>query len=246
VALSVALTMIGGFDLRCSGERVSLPPSAERVVAYLALHDGPATRPNVAGTLWLDMPEDRAMANLRSALWRLRRPGVPLVRAKGERLELAPEVVVDLRELSAAARGFIDGSPPTDASQLERLAFGGELLGDWYEDWVLVEREHFRQIRLQALELTAFELAARGRFGRAAETALAAVATEPLRESAHRALISVHLAQGNRSEAIRQYCIYRRLMREELDVEPSTQMEELIGTIPPRVLNRMMLALTRS
>ena len=113
-----------------------------------------------------------------------------------------------------------------------------------YEDWVLVEREHYRQIRLHALERIALELAAEGRFGRAAETALAAVATEPLRESAHRALISIHLAQGNRSEAIRQYCIYRRILREELDIEPSSQMEQLVGAVPPAVIARMAAALT--
>jgi DNA-binding SARP family transcriptional activator len=245
VTQSVALTMLGGFDLRCSGERVSLPPSAERVVAYLALHDGPATRSNVAGTLWLDVPEDRAMANLRSALWRLRRPGVRLVDVIGEQLALASEVSVDFHELSAVARQLLDGAVPEGPVVLERLAFGGELLGDWYEDWVLVEREHFRQIRLQALECIALELAADGRYGRAAETALAAVATEPLRESAHRALISVHLAQGNRSEAIRQYCIYRRLLSEELGIEPSSQMEQLVGPIPEAVMDRMSAALTQ-
>jgi DNA-binding SARP family transcriptional activator len=236
----IVLTMLGGFDLRSHGKRVLLPPSAERVVAYLAIHQGPATRPNVAGTLWLDVPEDRAMANLRSALWRLRRPGVAIVEAAGEQLSLAADVEVDFRELSVAARRLLDGAAAPDTSQLERLATSSDLLGDWYEDWVLLEREHFRQLRLHALERLAVELAAAGQFGRAAETALAAVASEPLRESAHRALISVHLAQGNRSEAIRQYGIYRRLMRDELDLEPSRQMDDLIGPVPAAAMERVM------
>jgi DNA-binding SARP family transcriptional activator len=244
MAQAVALTMIGGFDLRYSGERVTLPPTSERVVAYLALHNGPATRLNVAGTLWLDMSEERAMANLRSALWRMRRLGVSVIQALGQSLALSPEVVVDVRELRAAARGLLDGSPSSDVSQVDLLSNGGELLGDWYEDWVLVEREHFRQIRLQALERIASELTAMGRYGRAAETALAAVSAEPLRESAHRALIAVHLAQGNLSEAIRQYCIYRRLMQVELEVEPSGQMEALIGVVAPAVVKRVTSALT--
>jgi DNA-binding SARP family transcriptional activator len=236
----VVLTMLGGFDLRSHGERVRLPPSAERVVAYLAIHQGPATRPNVAGTLWLDVPEDRAMANLRSALWRLRRPGVRIVEAAGEHLSLAPDVEVDFRELSVAAHGFLDGATASDTSQLERLTTSSDLLGDWYEDWVLLEREHFRQLRLQALERLTLALAASGQFGRAAEAALAAVASEPLRESAHRALISVHLAQGNRGDAIRQYCIFKRLMRDELDLEPSRQMDELIGPVPEAAMERVM------
>lgn len=244
--MQVMLTMLGGFDLRSRGERVVLPPSAERVVAYLALHQGPASRSNVAGTLWLDVSEDRAMGNLRSALWRLRRPGVNIVEAAGDHLFLAPDVEVDFRELSVAARRLIDGAPAADTSQLERLATSSELLLDWYEDWVLLEREHFRQLRLQALERLAMELTASGHYGRAAETALAAVASEPLRESAHRALISVHLAQGNRGEAIRQYCIYKRLMRDELDLDPSGQMDELIGEVPALAMQRVMrLAMAR-
>jgi DNA-binding SARP family transcriptional activator len=82
------------------------------------------------------------------------------------------------------------------------------------------------------------KLAALGQFGRAVEAALAAVASEPLRESAHRALISVHLAQGNQVEAIRQYCSYANLLREELELEPSEQMHEMIGALEPECLAR--------
>ena len=234
----IALRMLGGFDLRWRGKRVALPPSAERLVAYVALHVGPATRSNVAGALWFDASEDRAMANLRSAIWRLRRPGIVIMDTTDEDLSLSPNVAVDIRELSRAARKLLDGAA-IDSSLLDRLANCSDLLGDWYEEWVLVEREHFRQLRLQALERLTLELAARGQFGRAAETALAAVASDPLRESAHRALIAVHLAQGNRGEAIRQYCIYRRLMRDELDLEPSREMDDLIGPIPRAVIKRV-------
>jgi DNA-binding SARP family transcriptional activator len=229
-AQALALTVVGPFGLRRDGGIVALPPSVERVVAYLALRRGPATRANVAGTLWADASEDRAMASLRSALWRLRRPGLMVVDVIGEHLALSSGVAVDLYELTAAARGLIDGTSVAYPAALDRLASGEELLGDWYDDWILVEREHFRQLRLQALERLAVELAADGRYGRATESALAAIAAEPLRESAHRALISVHLAQGNLSEAVRQYSNYRQLMRDELDLEPSTQMQELLGS----------------
>ena len=237
---SIDLRMLGSFDLRVGGEPVVLSPSVERVVAYVALHHGPATRPNVAGNLWLDVPEERAMANLRSALWRLRRPGLDILEARGDCLALAPGVTVDTMELVTMAHELLDGALPMESARFDRLAGSSDLLGDWYEDWVLVEREHFRQLRLQALEQLATDLALRGQYGRATETALAAVASEPLRESAHRALIGVHLAQGNLSEAIRQYAFYRRLMREELDIEPSQQMVDLIGEVPETAMARVM------
>ena len=68
-----------------------------------------------------------------------------------------------------------------------------------------------------------------GKVARALEAALSAVRAEPLRESAHRVLIRVHLAEGNRGEAIRQYELCRRLLRERLGVEPTEQLERLLA-----------------
>ena len=73
--MAVRLNLLRGFELWCDGERVTLPMSAQRVLAFLALHDRPVLRLYVAGSLWLDASEERSYANLRSALWRLRRPG---------------------------------------------------------------------------------------------------------------------------------------------------------------------------
>lgn len=229
----VRLTIMGGFELRQGREMIVLPPSVERVVAYVALHDGPAARMHVAGALWLDTPDERAMANLRSALWRLRRPGLRVIESCGEHLALEPDVDVDAHQLAITAHHLLDGRPTSDRAPLECLASGGELLGDWYDDWVLVERERFRQLRLQALERLTFAFVSAGQYGRAVEAALAAIATEPLRESSHRALISVHLAQGNQSEAIRQYESYRRIIRNELDLDPSPRMDELMRPLRP-------------
>jgi len=243
MAQPAVLTLLGGFELRLGRRATQLPPGAERVIAYVALHAGPASRANVAGTLWPEMREERALANLRSAIWRLRQRSGRILEAHGERLALAGGVAVDFLELRSIARGLLDGRIPGDNTALDRLVQGGELLADWYDDWVDVEREQFRQIRLQALERMAVELAAGMHFGRAAETALAAVATEPLRESAQRALIAVHLAQGNRNAAIRQYCVYRKLVREELDLEPSPQMTDLLGKVPLRAIERITRSL---
>lgn len=236
---ALVLSMLGGFELRCDGEQLRLAPGVERVVAYIALQGRPASRSNVAGSLWLDVPEERAMANLRSALWRLRQLRPRLVESLGDHLSLAPDVAVDVHVLSSAARDVLDGSRSTASTDLAGLASSGELLSDWFEEWVLLERERFRQLRLHALERIAAELAAGGEYGRAIVMALAAIATEPLRESAHFVLIQLHLAQGNRIEAIRQYCTYQQLMRDELDLEPSLQMRGLLEGLPDATVQRV-------
>jgi SARP family transcriptional regulator, regulator of embCAB operon len=80
-----------------------------------------------------------------------------------------------------------------------------DLLPDWYDDWVLLEAEDWRQLRLHALEALAGRLIALGCWGEAANAAGAAVRAEPLRESARAALIQAHLAVGNQSEAVREF-----------------------------------------
>lgn len=108
-------------------------------------------------------------------------------------------------------------------------ALGGELLPGWYDDWVLLERERLRQLRLHALEMLADKLACAGRYGEAVQAACAAVRTEPLRKSAHRAVVRVHLAEGNTVEAMRTYGAFRDMLAHELGVVPTEQMEELVS-----------------
>jgi len=226
----IRVDLMSGFRLTQDELALDLPRSAQRLVALVALLNRPALRHYVAGTLWLDTSEGRALANLRSALWRLRRPGGAIFEVKGDRLSLAADVAVDVRELTDWAHD-LDRRDPVDLDEvhLDQLLSADEILPDWYDDWLLLERERFRQIRLHALEICCVRLAGAGRFGRAIELGLSAVASEALRESAHRALIRAYLAEGNVSEAMRQYKTYCHILRKELRLDPSPLIEELVA-----------------
>jgi DNA-binding SARP family transcriptional activator len=222
---SVRLRLLNAFELICDGGPVPLPMSAQRVVAFLALHDRPLLRSYVAGSLWLDTTDERAQANLRSALWRLHRCSHQLVEAAGQRLALGTEIEVDLRVAEVLARRALRENAPEDL-ELDAALLASDLLPDWYDDWVLLEREQFRQLRLHALDVLCERLTREGRLGEALDVGLTALVGEPLRESAHRAVIRIHLADGNRGEAMRQYRLCRRLLG-ELGIQPSGQTEAL-------------------
>jgi len=228
----VRLRLLDGFELRQNGARVELPLAAQRLLAFLALHNRPMTRLYVAGALWIDASEERSRANLRATLWRLRKPGAPLVEASSTHVRLGSEVVVDVASLVSSAQEMLRGHDRD--GDLEDACLGGDLLPDWYDEWVLEERERLRQLRVHALEALAERLAARERFGQAIEAALAAVRAEPLRESSERVLIKVHLAEGNHGEALRRYLGYRRRLRDALGIEPSRQMTELVAELTRR------------
>jgi DNA-binding SARP family transcriptional activator len=113
-----------------------------------------------------------------------------------------------------------------------------DLLPDWAEEWLVIEQESFRQKRLHALEQGAALLCRSGHFSDALEAGLGAVQSEPLRESAHRRVIEVHLAEGNQAEALRQYDGYRRLLADELGLRPSESIRRLVAPLLGRPADR--------
>jgi DNA-binding SARP family transcriptional activator len=229
----VELRLVNGFELLRGGEPVELPLTAQRLVAFLALQERPMQRAYVAAKLWLDTLEEKASGSLRSAIWRVKQAELSLIRTPDTRLVLDPDVQIDLAAALATARVLLSDEPDVDPRPSDLAALKGEILPDWYDDWLMIERESHRQLRLHALEALAVRLGAADRFGEAVEAALAAIAGEPLRESAHRTLCRVYLAEGNATEALRHAGLYRDLLWRELGLRPSPQFDALVAGVTP-------------
>ena len=221
------LVLLGGFRLLDCGCVVPLPEASQRLLVLLSLLDHPASRAQVAGSLWPEATEQRAHGSLRTALWRLG-AARPVVCSHGELLALSPQLAVDLRESIALARAlFRPGmAAEFDAEAVIRM-LSTELLPGWYDDSVLLEAERWRQLRLHSLEALSRRLTAERRFGEALEASMAAVRAEPLRESGHVAVILVHLAEGNQCEAVAEFERYRALLHAELGLEPTEHISRL-------------------
>ena len=223
--------VLGGFALFWEGSLLRVPRASQRLLAFLALQSRMVKRAAIAGTLWPEGSESRASANLRSALARLQGPARKSLAANKLELGLAEGIVVDVRNAQGLARRLLDPAATPDRAELGMAAvpvLSADLLPDWYDDWVLLEAEDWRQLRLHALEALAVRLIALGRWGEAANAAGAAVRAEPLRESARAALIQAHLAEGNQSEAVREFGRYRALLHAELGLEPTPRLSQLI------------------
>jgi DNA-binding SARP family transcriptional activator len=117
--------------------------------------------------------------------------------------------------------------PATDCSEHVE-ALSQELLPSWTEEWLVLERQRWDLLRLHALERLADRFAADGRHVNALEAGLAAVAIEPYRESAHRAIIKAYIAEGNSANALAQYHRCQRILIRELGVRPTAQLQELV------------------
>ncbi|MEU8567423.1 BTAD domain-containing putative transcriptional regulator [Streptomyces pathocidini] len=225
------LRLLGQFRLEYQGAAVDVCVNGQRLLAFLALRRR-ASRTVLAGALWPEVTEGRAHGSLRTTLWRLPCGKQEIIECGRDTLSIADAVRVDVHALADTALGVVLAPKAFgDSAALLGLLGGGDLLPGWDEEWVLAERERLRQLRLHALDTLAEQLARQGRPALGLEAALTSVRIEPLRESAHRAVVSAHLAEGNVAEAVRHYHAFRRLLREELGVEPSHRFATMLPPV---------------
>ncbi|MFI8199475.1 BTAD domain-containing putative transcriptional regulator [Streptomyces sp. NPDC085942] len=232
------LGLLGHFRLSARKDHVFLPPTAQRLLVLLALHEKGVSRGRAAGLLWPGLTDRSAAASLRSTLWRTsHRSGQHLIESGSDDgvLFLNSNVRVDLRGAAARAQRLTASDSPPPLGIPEELCT--DLLPSWSDTWLVLAREHFHQTRLRTLESLSRRLRGTGHTDEAMEYAMTALEGEPLRESAHRAVTETHLAEGNVAEALRHYDLYRHRLREELGVAPSHDYRTLLAPFLARPLD---------
>lgn len=225
---STSLRLLTAFDLRRDELPIRVCGPAQRLLAFLALQRRPVHRRTLAAALWPDLDDRASSTRLRSTLWRLPAlEGDRLVETDGGQVGLNPcEVDIHLVE------------DDTDGTNVDITRLCGDVLPGWDEPWIEAERERYRQLRLHRLEECADRALQQGRYHLALQAALSAAASEPLRESAHRRVMQVHLAEGNPAEALRHYHTVRRLLRDELGLPPAPATRAVVASLLGRPLER--------
>jgi hypothetical protein len=235
------VAVLGPFTLTTHGTTVPLSVDARRLVAYLAIHPRPQERAALAADLWPGTAADAAARLLADAEAAVDVPG--LLTADGPTLSLAPDVEVDLADAMGLVRGLPE-IPVDDTPDVSLLA--ADILPGWTAPWIAVERERFRQLRLHALEERSLRLSAVGLHGEAVALAEKAVKAAPSRESARRALIEAHLAQGNIAAAVAQYDDYRELLRSSVGGPDPSGLDGLLPPAPAWPVLRARRPMPRS
>jgi DNA-binding SARP family transcriptional activator len=225
------LQLLGRFEFGEGLRPLHVGPNMQRLLALLVLRGGVVDRTEAASTLWPDSAGSKAMANLRTVLWRLKRCSQSAVELVDMEIRLRPGVSVDLTTSLRAATVLLDRSMSMTAQelgQLMRVNLHEDLLPSWQEHWLIAERERFKQLRLHALEMLCERLTNARWYGAAVDAGLAAVRADPFRASAREVLIKTYLTEGNRREAIQEFQAYRGVLRQELGAVPSGRLRELI------------------
>lgn len=231
----IDIKVLGGFSITMDGRVVTgLPVGSQRLLVFLALNDRAVSRAATAAAMWPDSTTEHASVSLRSALARLDRLGREAIVTESAALSLTDTVHVDYLEAKALARRLLDSDTPIFDGDLASAAISTlsrDLLPDWYDDWIVAESEDWRHLRASAGEALALRLLRAGRLAEAVGAARAVIRIDPLRETPQSALIRIHLADGNQSEALRVFESYRDLLRNALGIEPTPRLSNLVDEI---------------
>lgn len=234
---SARVTLLGDFTASCHDHVLSLPLGAKRLVALLALEQRHLRRTVAAEILWPRVTRELALTHLRGAIWHAREVHPTLLTIDRHQIGLNTATVTDLEGNVALARRILDDArwaPHEALQQVLRASLNREVLPGFGEDWVLLHRVRFDQLRLHALEALAQRLTEQQLLPQAIDIALWATHLDPLRESPQRILLRAYAEEGNYSDALRQYARFRDLLAHELGVQPSRQLQELVESLGHR------------
>ncbi|MCS7038855.1 MAG: AAA family ATPase [Caldilineales bacterium] len=207
----------------------------QHLLAYLVLHrDTPVSRQQLAFRFWPDTTDQQALKNLRTLLTRFRR-ALPhaddfvAVTSQTLQWQAAAPFTLDVVQFEAAlAQAKVaDREGAVDALAAAVAAYGGDLLPDCYDDWIHPQREQMRRAYGQALERLVLMLDEQRDYARAIPYAERLVHFDPLHEAAYRHLMRLHLALGNRAEALRVFQACEAMLQREFGLVPGRATRRL-------------------
>ena len=213
---------------------------SQALLIYLLCNRRPFARDQLMAMFWPDKSDEDARNNLRRVLSALRRQFGDYLASDRQTVAFRHNSTIwlDVDEFLAAQRLLQDGAPMA-AQESERLERSFQLYTDEFlaglhlpeapafEEWMLLQREHLRERVLRGLSLlTAHFIETRQvRRGLAASQKL--LALEPWHEAGYQQRMILLAWNGERSAALQQYDLCRRMLADEFGVEPDEDTTDL-------------------
>jgi len=245
----LSVRLFGSLDVTLDGEVVTAFKSdkARALLAYLIVEaQHPHRREKLAGLLWPEWPERAAHGNLRRVLANLRL-------AIGDHQAAPPFLHISRHtiQFNSASDAWVDVTAFTELleakgdlqqliGQLEKAValYQGDFLEGFsipdsaaFEEWALLNRERFRRLMMVALHRLGRCHEQRGDYESALRHAWRQVELEPWQEEGHQQVMRLLALSGQRSAALAQYESCRRLLAQELGVEPAEETTRLYEQI---------------
>lgn len=230
--MSFRLVTLGGLQAFVDDDELEWLQT-QRLRAALLVYLGverTASRASVASVFWPDSDEENARHALRQNLYQLKRVlGRNWIDARAHDLRIADAIETDVGAFAAA----IDSGAPETAARLYAGPFlhGIHILDlkPW-ESWVDAQRARLARDFRGACRSWVEDCRTRGDTAAAVDAAQYWAGPDPLDDEAQHHLILALAEAGRRTDALRQYDHYCRLLEPD-DLEPLDQTRDLVARL---------------
>ncbi len=230
------LLLLGPLQVSTDGKPLAglVSLKAKALLAYLAAERRPVPRGVLASLLWSDLPEEDARRNLRVEVSKLRRHLDPYLAFSHQEAEFRAGAAgrVDLYEFQAALDAAAERQEPLTPEQFRAAAglYRGDFLSGLlvrgaplFEEWLVLERERLRQAALGLLDRLVEAAIRQGDLESGLLAARKSLSIDSWREQSHRQLMHLLALRGDRPAALAQFEATRRLLVQELGIEPGPE-----------------------
>jgi predicted ATPase/DNA-binding SARP family transcriptional activator len=244
------IATLGGLSLQLGGQPVRgfVSRKVEALLVYLAANPREHPREVLGELLWDDLPQNRTMSYLRTALSSLQQQLAPYLLVSRQSLSINPEsnYWLDIQVLEEALneseaeweqRGSFSRLTAGKLEAAVELYKGAFLEGfhirdaRGFEGWMILEQERLRSRVLDALHHLGEHCLQRAQYSTGIAHVNRALQLDPLSEPAHRLMMMLLAQSGQRSAAIAQFEHCRKLIEAELGVEPEDETYDLYERI---------------
>ncbi len=228
-----------------NGTPLQIPKKLLALLAHIAIEKKAVQRAKLILLFWSDVTDDLARSSLRTGLSELKKILGEYIKPSRHTVSLDWEkpIQVDALELEAAL-----GKELIDLEKLDQAitSYRGNFLAGLeikdapeFDDWCLSQQEHYQQIAFEAFDKLIGSEEDKKDYSSALKYAQGMLSLDQLREESHYKLIYLQAKQGNRAAALQQYEKCRQILAENLAIEPSEAIENLIAQIKSGELGQL-------
>lgn len=239
------IRMFGRFEVYIFGEKLNeteIKGRKARSLLKLLAHQRhfQMVRDQATEILWPDLDMSASNSQLYKALHHIRKAfskyaddGSDWIEISDDLIRLAPSggLVTDVQRFEEVAREGLQDQKIPELKNAASIYNGDFLPMDRFAQWASLPREHYRQLYLDVITVLALQYEKRGELSEAAEMLRKALDKEPTLEAAHQGLMRIFARRGQATRAFHQYEVCRNLLRDELGVNPSSEIKKTLNDI---------------
>jgi ATP/maltotriose-dependent transcriptional regulator MalT/two-component SAPR family response regulator len=237
----LTIRAFGRSQIKISGKNITSgdmkTQTARDLFFFILAHPEGVTKEEIGEAFWPDADEDTIKLRFKNSIYRLRRAiGTGTITYVdnyyrfNRALDYDYDVDTFLAELELARKSQ-DSTEMTDHYRAALSSYHGKFLPKIDQEWIISEREkHHLAFMAASLELGNLYMRA-GKYTQALAVAHRALEEDNYNEVFHRSAMVAYSALDDRPAVVRQFENCKRILRKELNIDPSPQTITLYNSL---------------